>query len=73
VLEGLLEFAGEPASFAGPPHPRISAIEVARGKVKKVSSSAPPSCRLRTTPGHRFVHLRSKPVSAARATSAPAA
>ena len=40
------------------------------GKLKKVSSSAPPSCRLLTTPGLRLPHVRSKAVQAVRALSA---
>jgi hypothetical protein len=45
----------------------------ARGKSKKVRSSAPPSWRLRTAPGHRLAHLRSNAVTAARAASPLAA
>jgi len=50
-----------------------SVFHCAFGKAKKVSSSAPPSCRLRPTPGQRFAHLRSKAVYAARPVSADAA
>jgi hypothetical protein len=40
------------------------------GNWKKVSTSSPPSWRLRTTPGQRGVHFCSKAVYAARAAAA---
>ena len=50
-----------------------SVFHWAVGKVKNVSSSAPPSCRLRTTPGHRVAHFRSKALYAVRPASADVA
>ena len=43
------------------------------GNVKNVKSSAPPSCRLRTMPGQRCAHFRSKAVYAVRPASPEAA
>ena len=40
------------------------------GNWKNVSSSSPPSWRLRTTPGQRGVHFRSKAAKAPRAAAA---
>jgi hypothetical protein len=47
-----------------------SVFHWAFGKLKNVRNSVPPSWRLLTTPGHRFPHVRSQAVQAARAASA---